>query len=439
MILKKLDFLEDFAAFEGFIQKVKRNQNYCDLYGSIGQESILIPDYVFDTYEDLYENYVKAKDFNLLPNIYLLEAELKKVSINTGEESKENTAIFHLREAFIHYSVSRECRKNKHMYTLRVTKILHICLLKYAAECSFIVSVKRRKEGGRKPYINQPSVGFSDYILNKIRDARLKAAMQQNWPSTQPLNNWGGEFPEFDNGGFLSNKKDKHSMLIHVKRDKARLISCQISRKTLKAINSLQAMAFSLNPLLVDFSSMENPFRILVQKDFNYELSENAELYLNRLKSLVVPLSDTQRKEQKVIYETVKLKFMDESGKVPIDKKSEFMAKFQEETNHIISEKDRKAYKRYNEQFIYVSHQKKMGKKLYLFYQMYNHFCELNFYYQAFLDFRTRVYRSGWPVGLNTGVYKYLIISSQHVTIKLEKKNYKKQLFSKKKDNNYLS
>ena len=72
--------------------------------------------------------------------------------------------------------------------------------------------------------------------------------------------------------------------------------------------------------------------------------------------------------------------------------------------------------------------------KLAILQQMCRDFRGLNFYFEAFLDFRTRIYRTGWPIGINTGVYKYFLISSQSVTIKLEKKNYKKELFSNKKN-----
>lgn len=293
MIISRLDFLVNFVTLEAFFMEIKHKQGYCDLYGSMGEGEILLQDFVFDTFENLYEEFIKTKDINLIPNIFRLETELKKVlKEKREEETKKNTGkktnkridsyqsqIYNLREAFIAYSASKKCHEAIHPYMHRVTKILHRCLIDYIAECSFVESVKRRKGEGQAAYITQPCAGFSDYILNQIKDARLKASMQHKWPSLLPLNNWGGKFPEFDNGGFLTNEKDKHSTLIHVRRHKAHVTLCQLSKNTLSVINSLQAMPHSLNPLLVDYFFMNHPFRLLFLKDFDYESSNKSKIY----------------------------------------------------------------------------------------------------------------------------------------------------------------
>lgn len=125
---------------------------------------------------------------------------------------------------------------------------------------------------------------------------------------------------------------------------------------------------------------------------------------------------------------------MNDYGRIPKHKKDKFTAVFHEKTDHIISKKDREAYKKYNEQTTFMYRGKDMVRKADVGLHTCRYFRGLNFYFEAFLDFRTRIYRTGWPIGINSGVYKYFLISSQSVTVKLEKKNYKKELFSNKKN-----
>ena len=61
------------------------------------------------------------------------------------------------------------------------------------------------------------------------------------------LNDWGGSYPSFNNGGALSNKADKSARLVHSKAH-IRILDFIIPQKLFDVINAFQKQAFMLNP-----------------------------------------------------------------------------------------------------------------------------------------------------------------------------------------------
>jgi hypothetical protein len=116
--------------------------------------------------------------------------------------------------------------------------------------------------------------------------------------------------------------------------------------------------------------------------------------------------------DRKKIYKKTALEFPELKGPL-------LTKKFYENQYHILSKKDLKQGALCAE----IDRQINLKKKRVHFIDavnfMYDVYQDSSFHFEYFLDFRTRVYSSGWPIGSTQGIFKYFLLSKNSETVQL--------------------
>lgn len=135
-----------------------------------------------------------------------------------------------------------------------------------------------------------------------------------------------------------------------------------------------------------------------------------------QLKALTVE----QSAELHEIYEAIKSGYTLKNGIVPFTMYLKFKAEFAKKSTHILSSADRKIFmehKRLVNQFAKLNTQEIEYERLRYVLETFE---DKILYFLIFIDFRGRVYSSGWPLGFNT-VFKPFLMSPSKNVLKIPK------------------
>ena len=365
-------------------------------------------------HRDLIELFLlKPKERNS-PNIQnykkFLLSNLRKYKLSKNEVSQ-------FLSDYIIFILSDSARKKVHMFEKRISSFILAFYQEIEPLSIFQVEHLKLNQYG----FTQPFVILKSEILEEIKWIQQMKTKEQSWPSLLPLNKWSGKYPSFNYGGMLSNKFDKLNQLVHVKPHII-LQDFIINRRLFSVINKLQEQPFKLNPIYHNIEKHENPYNLLWNKDVGYitQSISNIQHEINiQTQKLKVPTKD-EMLEYKEIKQQIEIKFSNKSGILPKSNLVEFKAELFERTKHIFNADDICAYKtRKTLQKRLTSELSFLPKfdRIKIIYEV--GFLDSMLYFEYFLDFRSRVYSSGWPIGLSNGYFKHLLIVGDACNIEI--------------------
>jgi hypothetical protein len=381
----------------------------------ISSNSIPITAEIRASHNAFFDKFLKELSEGTIPNISNFERHLIKTSI-----SRESVTLF-INEYRV-FSMMDSTRD--HLNTFE--KKLNFFILAFFEELELldIFSVIRFKLIGLR--WERSFVVFRDDVLAELREIHEIGTRDrgQSWPSLLPLNDWFGSFPDFGLGGALSNAVDQTQQLVHSKPH-IQIHSFVIPEELFLLINTLQKQPFLLNPLYKTISQSEHELNTL----WNADVKEPAEILIlsARIKfensKLKKPTED-EMAEYKKIKNVVRLKHLNASGNMPRTqlKLTSYKKELFKKTSHIFDKENVDVYNTKQALEKRLNSIRSITPKLERIKMLYDiGFGDVDaLYYGYFLDFRSRIYATGWPIGLSGGYFKQLLQTKRAAKINIK-------------------
>lgn len=395
-IFTKLKYLEEFVVFELF-------------FTTSGSKSIT--SFIWDCYIDYMSifndettssNYPTFHDF-----LTFLQLRAKKKDVLILE-------IAQFIQAFNEFKASEECTTRLFRYKLKINAMI-VNMLEIFHQISFFQLTDSVTEIST---YEVPVIIFDQPILQEIQKVKQLLTIEQAWPFVMKPKDWvcnsKNRFPNFNAAGTYTNTSTSLVPLIHT-NPQIRLEQTVLDQKDVLAVNTGQSFSYKLNQKLNGIFNEKHPFYDLWLMDYPYKILQD----VSELKKL----TKEQWVEHNSIVMSVKQEFADSKGKIPQTRYLEYRNKWHSLTTHLLTVQDRVDYDTFKRNIKATAGNKAYAlteNRIRLFYQFYKNY---NIWFEVFLDFRGRIYTSGFPIGTNRGVFKNFLQSPVKNTISIGKQN----------------
>lgn len=132
-----------------------------------------------------------------------------------------------------------------------------------------------------------------------------------------------------------------------------------------------------------------------------------------------------EKQEYSKIRAEIKIKYSNKLGNVPRGKINDFNSELFESSTHIFNAEQVEAYKSKKKLEKLIRTDLSILAKLDRIEIMYEvgYLSAKAIYFGCFMDFRTRVYAEGWPIGMQNGYFKHLLQVSKASKVSITNRN----------------
>ena len=384
------------------------------------------------------ELFLRSGQIEITPNIFQLYINFVKAFLEEPTEEKipsiekfirhlfslkvSKDTITRIKTAYAVFVLSNSCIAKVHQFEKRVNAF--ILAFYETIELMDIFEIKRAKFGSLQ--FEGPIVVLKQEVLDDISKIRKIKMREQNVPNLSPLNDWAGEFPSFNYGGSLSNEIDRVDNLVHFKPHII-IFDFIINPELFFITNSLQKQGFKLNTLFKNISEKTNEYNLLWICDLGKETTEEsikAQEYAIELEVAKMKKPSKQEDDEyNEIRAALRIKYSNGSGNIPKKEIKNLKNELFQKTKHIYDAEQVNAYENKKKLEKIVKNELLTLEKLDRIQFLY----EVGFgsapaiFFCCFIDFRTRIYAKGWPIGLQNGYFKHLLQSAKPAKLTITK------------------